>query len=177
MPAEIPQLPDSRSTGRLRPASPVGLFRCVPLDSNTLAICIADVCGKGMPAAMIMSKPAGGRPIARLGDESSRSLRPSKPADVPQHRVTVHHVFLCCDGVRAEADQYCNADTIPRFWLRGIHCQTGLRRNRAWRSENGNYQQQTIGLTSADRLVMYNDGITGRRNAAGDEFGKTSLLM
>jgi hypothetical protein len=32
-------------------------------------------------------------------------------------------------------------------------------------------------LTSADRLVMYNDGITGRRNAAGDEFGKTSLLM
>jgi sigma-B regulation protein RsbU (phosphoserine phosphatase) len=42
--------------------------------------------------------------------------------------------------------------------------------------EHWNYQEQTVELTSADRLVMYTDGITECRNAAGDEFGEDQLI-
>ena len=57
MPSEIPQLPGFQIDGTWTPARITSgdYFDVFPLDGNSLAICIADVCGKGMPAAMIMS--------------------------------------------------------------------------------------------------------------------------
>src|SRR5262245_38151451 len=57
MPAEIPQISGLRIAGTWRPARLVGgdYFDVLKLDDETIAVCIADVCGKGMPAAMMMS--------------------------------------------------------------------------------------------------------------------------
>ena len=57
MPAVIPQLPGFRIAGSWIPARIVGgdYFDVLRLDDETVAVCIADVSGKGMPAAMIVS--------------------------------------------------------------------------------------------------------------------------
>src|SRR5262249_24974827 len=55
MPSAIPQLPGLRIAATCRPARIAGgdYFDVLNLGAGTAAICIADVCGKGMPAAMV----------------------------------------------------------------------------------------------------------------------------
>src|SRR5215471_5055076 len=57
LPVEIPQPPGFHIAGKWIPARIVGgdYFDVFALDDTTTAVCIADVCGKGMPAAMIMA--------------------------------------------------------------------------------------------------------------------------
>src|SRR5437879_5781739 len=57
LPREIPQLPGYEIAGTWASARVVGgdYFDILPLDEKTLGICIADVAGKGMPAALLMS--------------------------------------------------------------------------------------------------------------------------
>jgi sigma-B regulation protein RsbU (phosphoserine phosphatase) len=57
LPKEIPQLPGIAVATAWRPARAVGgdYFDVLQLDGNRLAICIADVSGKGVPAALLMA--------------------------------------------------------------------------------------------------------------------------
>src|SRR5271169_1816818 len=57
LPKEIPQLPGIAVATAWRPARAVGgdYFDVLPLDGNRLAICIADVSGKGVAAALLMA--------------------------------------------------------------------------------------------------------------------------
>ena len=54
LPKEIPQLPGFEVASAWRPARAVGwdYFDVLKLGENRLAICIADVSGKGVPAAL-----------------------------------------------------------------------------------------------------------------------------
>ena len=73
MPAEIPQFPGLHIAGTWRPARIVGgdYFDVMKLGNDAVAVCIADVCGKGMPAALLM---AGLQ--ATVKAYASKSLRP-----------------------------------------------------------------------------------------------------
>src|SRR5437867_96299 len=57
LPREIPQMPGYEIATAWQSARLVGgdYFDILPLDDQTLGICIADVAGKGMPAALLMS--------------------------------------------------------------------------------------------------------------------------
>src|SRR5437870_5189106 len=57
LPREIPQMPGYEIASAWQSARLVGgdYFDILPLDEKTLGICIADVAGKGMPAALLMS--------------------------------------------------------------------------------------------------------------------------
>src|SRR5262245_42786510 len=57
MPVEIPKIPGLSIAGTCRPARIVGgdYFDALLLENGALAVCIADVCGKGLPAAMMMA--------------------------------------------------------------------------------------------------------------------------
>ena len=57
MPAEIPQIPGLDIAGTWIPARIAGgdYYDVLKLDDGSVAVCIADVSGKGMPAAMLMS--------------------------------------------------------------------------------------------------------------------------
>src|SRR5260370_40323836 len=57
MPTEIPQMPGLEISGSWRPARIVGgdYFDVFKFGASRLGLCIADVSGKGMPAALLMS--------------------------------------------------------------------------------------------------------------------------
>ncbi|OLB21637.1 MAG: hypothetical protein AUH16_01855 [Acidobacteria bacterium 13_2_20CM_57_7] len=57
LPREIPQMPGYEIASAWQSARLVGgdYFDILPLDETTMGICIADVAGKGMPAALLMS--------------------------------------------------------------------------------------------------------------------------
>src|SRR5881398_1349727 len=57
LPREIPQMPGYEIASAWQSARLVGgdYFDILPLDEKTLGLCIADVAGKGMPAALLMS--------------------------------------------------------------------------------------------------------------------------
>src|SRR6185369_15322335 len=57
MPTDIPQVRGLQIAGSWIPARIAGgdYFDVLKLDDDTVAVCVADVSGKGMPAAMLMS--------------------------------------------------------------------------------------------------------------------------
>src|SRR5277367_3611181 len=57
LPKEIPQLSGYEIAGAWQPARIVGgdYYDVFPFEGDTLGLCIADVAGKGMPAALLMS--------------------------------------------------------------------------------------------------------------------------
>jgi sigma-B regulation protein RsbU (phosphoserine phosphatase) len=181
MPSEIPQLPGFQIDGTWTPARITSgdYFDVFPLDSNTLAICIADVCGKGMPAAMIMSNLQ-----AAVRSHASREMSPRNLCGhlnrLMCRNIASQGFITCFYAVIESAPKritYCNAGHNPailasRESILKLDCGGTV----LGVLEDWNYQEQTVQLSSADRMVMYTDGITECRNAAGDEFGEDQLI-
>ncbi|HEX4997288.1 MAG TPA: SpoIIE family protein phosphatase [Terriglobia bacterium] len=181
MPTTIPQVDGLVIAGTWRPARIVGgdHFDVLQLDDHTVAVCIADVCGKGMPAALIMANLQ-----ATVRAHASLAMRPrdlcgrvnaamceSMPANG-----FVSFFYAVIDR-RGEVLRYCNAGhNSPVFRAHGgalsrLDCGGGvLGVFRDWR-----YEDESIPLGPGDRLLMYTDGLTESRNTAGEEFGEERL--
>ncbi len=176
LPKEIPQLPGIAVATAWRPARAVGgdYFDVLRLEGNRLAICIADVSGKGVPAALLMANvQASLRASVRDLDSPARvcgivngMLRESIAAN--------KFVTFFCGVLDADTRtfRYCNAGhPYPILVSAGAahtldHGGAVLGVFPAW-----NYQDSTVNLKSGDRLLLFTDGITEAENAQGEEFG------
>ena len=102
LPKDIPQLQGFEIAGAWQPARVVGgdYYDVLPFGPETLGICIGDVAGKGMPAALLMSNlQAAFRGFASPVACSGRSVRAPECADLPQYRHRpLHHFFLRAIG-------------------------------------------------------------------------------
>jgi len=176
LPKEIPQLPRIAVATAWRPARAVGgdYFDVLRLDGNRLAICIADVSGKGVPAALLMANVQA-------------SLRASvRDLDSPARVCGIVNGMLCesiaankfvtffCGVLNANTRtfRYCNAGhPYPILVSAGAahtldHGGAVLGVFPAW-----NYQDSSVNLKSGDRLLLFTDGITEAEDAQGEEFG------
>jgi len=176
LPKEIPQLPGFEVASAWQPARAVGgdYFDVLKLGQNRLAICIADVSGKGVPAALLMANVQA-------------SLRASvRDLDSPARVCSIINGMLCesiaddkfvtffC-GVLDTASRtfrYCNAGhPYPILVSSGALCtldQGGavLGVFPVW-----TYQDLSVELSSGDRLLLFTDGITEAEGPHGEEFG------
>ena len=75
LPKDIPQLPGFEVASAWQPARAVGgdYFDVLKLGDNRLALCIADVSGKGVPAALLM---ANVQASLRASDARRHTVRP-----------------------------------------------------------------------------------------------------
>ena len=182
MPADIPQLAGFRIAGAWNPARITSgdFFDVFALRDGATAVCIADVCGKGMPAAMMTSN-------------LQAAVRSLASSDVPCRELCVELNRLMCRNFAARGFisffyaviesqpkrlTYCNAGHNPPILISG---------NSERRLDLGggvilgvfddwHYDESEVQLRSGDRLLLYTDGITESRNAAGDEFGEHRLI-
>jgi sigma-B regulation protein RsbU (phosphoserine phosphatase) len=176
LPKKIPQLPGIAVSTAWRPARAVGgdYFDVLRLDRNRLAICIADVSGKGVPAALLMANVQA-------------SLRASvRDLDSPARVCSIMNGMLCesiaankfvtffCGVLDADPRtfRYCNAGhPYPILVSAGV-AQTLEQGGAvlgvlpAW-----NYQDSVVNLKSGDRLLLFTDGITEAEDEQGEEFG------
>ncbi len=182
LPREIPQMPGYEIASAWQSARLVGgdYFDILPLDERMLGLCIADVAGKGMPAALLMSNlQAAVRGLASLSvapDVLCRRLNSLIYRNTANDRfITFFYAQL--DGPMRRL-AYVNAGHNAPFVLRsnGSHerlCDGGTVLG-VFASPD--YELGAAQLSPGDRVVLFTDGVTEARDAVGEEFGEVRLL-
>ena len=182
LPKEIPQLPGYRIAGASQPARVVGgdYYDVLPFGGESVGICIADVAGKGMPAAMLMSNlQAGVRGLA-------------SPSISPEVFCSRLNSLVCRNiaGDRFITFFYGQLEGVARrlhYVNAGHNAPIGLHRDGSHaRLDSGGgvlgvfqlqmFARGTQDLLPGDRLVLFTDGVTEARNPDGEEFGEARLL-
>jgi len=182
LPREIPQMPGYEIASAWQSARLVGgdYFDILPLDEKTLGFCIADVAGKGMPAALLMSNlQAAVRGLASLSvtpDLLCRRLNSIVYRNTESDRfITFFYAQL--DGP-ARRLAYVNAGHNAPFVLRADGSHDRLRDGGAVLGvfASPDYELGSAQLSPGDRVVLFTDGVTEASNPAGEEFGEARLL-
>jgi sigma-B regulation protein RsbU (phosphoserine phosphatase) len=182
LPREIPQMPGYEIATAWQSARLVGgdYFDILPLDDKTLGICIADVAGKGMPAALLMSNlQAAVRGLSSLSiapDLLCSRLNSIVYRNTESDRfITFFYAHL--DG-SARRLTYVNAGHNAPFVVRSDGSHERLRDGGAVLGvfAGRNYETGSAQLSAGDRVILFTDGVTEACNPAGEEFGEARLL-
>ncbi len=181
LPAALPATSVFDVAGAWQPASGFGgdCYDTFTFGPTTLGLSIADVAGKGLPAALLMSSlQAAARAFAL---ESS-----------PPHAICASvNRLLCGQMIAGRFATFCY---VRLEQGRGTMCYANAGHNPPFLAHpDGSVERLTVGGTvlgvfpeadyrtgetsigSGDRLLLYTDGITEARNADDDEFGEDRL--
>ena len=169
---------------RWTPASGIGgdCYDVLRFSDTRVGVSIADVVGKGLPAALLMSNlQAAVRAFATAQAEPHDVVRQRQPAALPQHRGRqVRDVLL--RGRRHRTARSSRTRTPGTFLRSLVHAQ---RRGRTARDDGpraGRLARLDVlarprsRSESGDRLVCFTDGITEALSPDGDEFGDDRLV-
>ncbi|GAB4369499.1 MAG: hypothetical protein Kow0042_11220 [Calditrichia bacterium] len=181
LPKAPPEIPGYQIAGKSVPAKDVGgdFFDYIFMDENRIALCLGDVSGKGMPAAMLMAniqatlraQTLPGLSCKKCIERSNQLLFQSTD---PQKFATLFYGFLDKTNHRF---QYCNAGHDNPLLFSGDKEPTRL-------GTGGivlgfvpyfPFEEAKISLQPDDVLLLYSDGITEAMNAKGEEFGEDRL--
>jgi phosphoserine phosphatase RsbU/P len=182
LPKEIPQLRGYEIAGAWQSARVVGgdYFDVLPFDEQTRGLCIADVAGKGMPAAMLMSNlQAAVRGLASVSlapDELCLRLNALLCRNMASDRfVTFFYAQL--DGASREL-KYANAGHNPPFVVHrdGSHARLTEGGGILGIFPNQAFKLGWAQLEPGDRVVLFTDGVTEAWNSEEEEFGDARLL-
>jgi sigma-B regulation protein RsbU (phosphoserine phosphatase) len=170
-------------TGRCAPASNLSgdYYDFLDLGSGRLGIVIADVSGKGLPAALLMANLQGCfRTSIRSGPPEPVALMSS--INRLLYESTPPHVFATAFFGEYDADshqlRYVNCGHLAPFVLRGQSGDvdrleptgTVLGAFPHWRSGDA-----VVRLDKNDALFLFTDGVTEATSASGEEFGEVRL--
>jgi len=182
LPSAKPAFPGLEIAGMMHPARGVGgdYYDYFPVDAHTTQVIIADVAGKGVPAALLMSATAA---AMRLEANHDRNML----EQVERLNSGIHSVS---DSDRFVTLLVAEIDTHRRM-LRYVNC--GHNPALLFRATTGalsllNSSCPPIGLspeeicelasqdlTAGDVFVFYTDGVTEAENQLGEEFGMERL--
>ena len=180
LPTKPPAIPGFRIAGRSLAARNVGgdYYDYYPA-GDRYAICLGDVSGKGMPAALLMActqATVRGQTLvessaARCIERSNKLLYQITDSD---KFVTLFFALLDPDGRRLH---YTNAGHNPPILLSDKQVQP-LDVGGPVLSILASipYQQAHLDLHSGDLLVIYSDGFSEAMNRRFEEFGEERLL-
>ncbi len=182
LPKEIPQAHGYELAGAWQPARVVGgdYYDVLKLSETVLGLCVADVAGKGVPAALLMSNlqaiVRGTATATMLPDALCRKVNESIHRNIAADRfVTFFYGLL---DSRSNRLVYTNAGHNAPIVLRRDGSCDRLR-------EGGDvlgifpertYEYGEVALAPGDRIVLFTDGLTEVRNETGEEFGEARLL-
>jgi sigma-B regulation protein RsbU (phosphoserine phosphatase) len=178
LPTEVPQVDGLRISATYRPMTSVAgdFYEFVPVDHQHIGILIADVCGHGVPAALIASMLKGAvRYVSSHADDPGKFLRALNGVLSGALRgQLVSAAYLWVD-METRVGRYSAAGHPPLLRWNG-----GLERVES----NGLlfgicaetlYPVHEIVFHAGDRLLLYTDGITEPENKSGEPFDEGQL--
>ena len=150
------------------------------IDDERFAFVIADVCGKGIPAALFMAVSrtmirSKGSQCDNAGECLTESNRLLASYSVDCMFLTV---FYAIYNTKTGFITYCNAGHNPPHLLRanGTIEELPMACNMIVGAfDNIEYKEDTLQLEHGDTLVMFTDGVTEAMNGAEQEFGVERL--
>ena len=163
-----------------RPAEAVGgdFFDVLKFADHSAGICIADVAGKGMPAALLMSNAQ-----ALLKSLAAATVAPdelcTRVNSVVCENIVPNRFISCFYALFDNQTQtlaYTNAGHYAPMLVRDGSC---------FRLGDGGpvlgvfpgqiYTSETISLSAGDCLVLFTDGVTEALDENGEQFGEERL--
>jgi len=182
LPISRPSIPGLEIAGMMQPVRGVGgdYYDYIPINEHTIQVVIADVAGKGVPAALLMAATAA---AVQLEVSEKRGL-----LDVVNRLNNgIHSVS---DGNRYVTLVLANIDALSRSF-RYVNCghnpallfQAKTRDVIPMNSscfpvgmfDSEACEVNRADLAAGDILVLYTDGITEAENSQGEEFGMERL--
>lgn len=182
LPKRLPSVPGYEIAAITQPLRFVGgdYYSIVRIDDRQTAFCTADVAGKGLPAALLMSslhaalQPLIGQnlPPAELCHRLNRILCDLTP---------VGKFISCFYGVLDSADHrltYCNAGHNPPWLIRRDGSSLELQAEGAVLGQFPHwiYRQTELQLRSGDELLLFTDGLVEACDANQELFGESRLV-
>lgn len=183
LPKRIPQMPGFEIVAAWEPARTVGgdYFDVIQLSPTKLAVCIADVVGKGVSAALLMANvQATVRAFA--SESASPAWLCTRVNNVLSSNIASDKFVTFFYGV-LDSDtrelRYSNAGHLPPMvsHASGAYEELDAGGLVLGIAPNYEYQEGTLRLREGDRLVLFTDGITEASDSRGEEFGTDRIAV
>ncbi len=180
LPKQIPQLAGFEVAGAWQPARTVSgdYYDVFKLDGQRLAICIADVVGKGVSAALLMANVQAAVHAFAGSSETPAGLCAKVNTLLCENLATgkfVTFLYAVLDG-ETRTLRYCNAGHLYPILISSGAYRTldqggaALGVFPSWR-----YEDTAVELRSGDRLLLFTDGITEASGPDEQEFGEANV--
>jgi len=182
LPDALPALDGFELAARWEPASGFGgdCYDVMPVGGGAVAICIADVCGKGLPAALLMSNVQATARAFMTQDRRPEDAVAAINRALCQHASLGRFVtlFVSILDLRTRGLRYCNAGHNPPIVVRRDGSVTRLIAGGvvAGAFEAARYEGGAITLGPGDRVCLFTDGLPEATNAADVEFGDARIV-
>ena len=190
LPAHAPKSTGIEIAGFCEPARGVGgdYYDFLSFDNSQLGVAIADVAGKGMPAALLMStvqatlrsltaRNGSSAPSYDLSSIVGKLNRLLFNSTNGEHYVTF---FYATFDQATQRLTYVNAGHNPPLFLRPeandefrLLTSGGLI---AGAFEHAKYEQETVQMKANDLLFLYTDGLSEALNVEGEEYGANRIM-
>lgn len=169
-------------TGIMIPAQAVGgdYFDFIRLDQNRLGVCVGDVSGKGLPAALLMANlqanlraqtimsPVPKIALGRINNLLTQSTGADKFITLFFGIVDFgKHIFTFCNAGHNPPLMFSNDPTPQQLTAGGI--VLGV-------LHDFSFEEETVALSPKDLIVMYSDGVTEAMNKQQEQFGEERLV-
>jgi sigma-B regulation protein RsbU (phosphoserine phosphatase) len=189
LPATLPQIDGCELAASWQPAAGVGgdCFDAIAFGASRLGLSIADVVGKGIPAALLMSNlQAAVRAFATEATapgELCHQVNRILCGNIAEGRFI--SFFYCTVDTDLGVLTYANAGHYPAILVRVDGSVERLSTGGPVLGvfADASYDQRQISIASGDRLILFTDGITEVRPAGIDpqdprhvEFGEDALI-
>ena len=180
LPTASPQVPGIDVAVSWQPADGVGgdCFDTIGF-GGAIGVSVADIAGKGLPAALLMSNLQAAVRAFAQGAAAPASICASVNRLLCRNMAPGRFATFCYARIDAAARRlvYSNAGHNPPLHIgrNGTLTTMNVGGMVLGVFPDTSYDQSELRLTPGDRLVFYTDGITEARDGAGEEFGDERL--
>ena len=181
LPSDLTHVPGVEIAMNWRPARALGgdYFDVLRFADGSLGLCIADVEGKGLPAALVMSSlQAAVRALASADTEPAALCERLNAIFCEElHAERCISLFYARLDLTGHRMTYTNAGHLPPV----VRHRAGAPERLAvggvvlGRIPHRTYGQSEVVLDPGDVLVLFTDGVTEAVNAADEEFGEARV--
>ncbi|MEE8340659.1 MAG: GAF domain-containing SpoIIE family protein phosphatase [Candidatus Neomarinimicrobiota bacterium] len=182
LPKLNPQIDGYDIAGKSIPAKEVGgdYYDFIPIDEKKYAICLGDISGKGMPAAMLMANlQATLRGQALFTSSPGECLTRAnkllyRSTDLQKFATLFYGILDSSKNIF----QFSNAGHDPPFLINSDKKVIRLTKGGTVLGfmEDYQFEEDSIKLNKKDLIIIYSDGVTEALNKQNKEFGENRLL-
>lgn len=183
LPKKLPSSEKFDFAGMTIPSRQVGgdYYDFIQLSKDKMAITIADVSGKGMPASLIMANLQSAlRILAPIEDDNKKIIeRINKTLYDNTSGDKFVTMFYCLLDNEYSSLKYINAGHNPPMLLRANGKVEYLNKGGlilGFTDSPFPYEEDTVILDSGDLLYLYTDGVSEAKNEKDEEFGEERML-